>query len=132
MRVTIIVSIISLFVGTWAGWKLRPVPAPVVKDRVITQTQEKVITRVVREPGGVTSITKEVIRHKRSDAQKVLPEPLEPSRATRYRMNVLLPIGGPFAPLSVGIGRRLLGPLWLEAQYSIESKELTAGVSYEW
>lgn len=129
MRITVVMSIICLFVGVWAGWKAKPVPAPIVRDRVVTQTQEKVVTRVVKEPGGTTTITKEVVRDIQSDKQVEKPAASKP--APNYRLTVLVPINDVRERPTVGAGMRVVSNFWVDAQFNLSTNTATIGGSYE-
>lgn len=97
----------------------------------------KVIRDVV-EPTVSTEVERTIIKtpEGRTETRIVERKVVQPAPAVKvsaqYRLGALLPIGEvDYKAARVQIGRRLVGNIWIEAQYDFKHKEALAGLSYE-
>lgn len=133
MRNTLIVGLVALFLGLSVGWWAKPTPKPETKveykDKVVTQTQERVIEKVVKEPGGTVTVTKEVVRDiARQEDKKGSQSVTKPSPIPTYRATIYV---APSLDLeAVGAEMRLFGPVWGGATVT-RDRDVMITISYE-
>lgn len=125
--VYIVLLAASALLGGYIGAKffprsvIRTVSVPVTTVKEVVKTKE-----VIKQADG-TVIERVVTQTK--DSAKVSPQPKVP----QYRAGVLIEtdhkpdLGG----MKISVGRRLLGDVWVDAQYDFKHKEATLGLSYE-
>jgi hypothetical protein len=133
MKNLLLTGLVSVFCGLLIGWWAKPTPKPETKveykDKVVTQTQERVIEKVVKEPGGTVTVTKEVIRDiARQEDKKGSQSVSKPSPIPSYRATVSV---DPSLDLrAVGAEMRLFGPVWGGATVT-RDRDLLIHLSYE-
>ena len=125
-----------LLLGLLGGYFIRYTtysPSEVTKyqDRVVSQDVIKTITKIVKEPGGVTTITKESTKVSDKKVDKIASHvSVSPTKAVpQYRGTALFT--PTFEPYALGVERRVLGPVWAGVQANKDREILfTLGVEF--
>ena len=131
MKVYALVLLLGLVGGYFVCFLTTNEPSVVTKyqDRVVTQDVVKTITKIVKEPGGVTTITKESTKVSDKKVDKVASHVSSPAKAvSQYRgMALFTPT---FEPYALGVERRVLGPVWAGVQAN-KQREILFSLSWE-
>jgi hypothetical protein len=131
-----IIAALLLLSGSFiAGYHTR-VPTTVVETKIETKEVEKIITKRIIEketkPDGTVkeTVTENITSNNTSKRKEDVPvKQLDP----QYLIGVQYGLSHDmdYVPDNVYVGRRLLGPVWGTAGYSIEHKQLLIGVQVE-
>lgn len=131
MRNLLIATILGALIGASLTYRLIPAKSVILtKDKIITQTQiqEHVITKTVKEPSGVTTVTRDVIKVVDSKADKVISSLIPVKAVSQYRGMVL------FSPTlefrGAGLERRLFGPVWAGINAN-KNRDVSVSLSWE-
>ena len=132
MKVYALVLLLGLVGGYFICFLTTNGPSVVTKyqDRVVTQDVVKTITKIVKEPGGVTTITKESTKVSEKKTDKVTSHvSVSPAKAmSQYRgMALFTPA---FEPYALGVERRVLGSVWAGVQAN-KQREILFSLSWE-
>lgn len=120
-----------------ASNKVVEVEKIVTKDKIVVQ--EKIVTRtIVRKPDGtVTETVKEEIRDTKEETIKKETEQSRGSSYADYRVGARYWVGSlsdvarpGYDRIGVSVGRRLVGPIWLDLEAT--KREAALGVSVTW
>lgn len=123
-----------LLLGLVGGYFIRfttSSPSVVTKyqDRTVTQDVIKTITKIVKEPSGTVTITKESTQVSDKKVDKVSSHVSSPAKAPSYRLGVLFT--PTFEPYAVAAERRVAGPIWAGVQANKDREILfTLGVEF--
>ena len=131
MKVYALVLLLGLVGGYFIRYSTFNPPEVVkIQDRVVTQDVVKTITRIVKEPSGVTTITKESTKVSEKKANKVASHvSVSPTKAPSYRLGALFT--PTFQPYALSAERRVLGPVWAGIQANKDREILfTLGVEF--
>lgn len=117
IKSTLIIGLVGASIGSLLTLRLRP-PKTLVQtqEKVVTQDVVRTVTRIVKEPSGVTTIVKESTKVSEKKADKVtsVSVPTKSSVVAQYRATALFT--PTFDPYAVGVERRVLGPVWAGVQ----------------
>lgn len=130
MKVYALVLLLGLVGGYFIRYSTSS-PSEVVKiqDRVVTQDVVKTVTKIVKEPGGVTTIYKESTKVSDKKVDKVASHVSSPAKASsQYRLGALFT--PTFEPYALGVERRVLGPVWAGVQAN-KDREILFTLSWE-
>ena len=130
MKVYALVLLLGLVGGYFVCFLTTNEPSVVTKyqDRVVTQDVVKTITKIVKEPGGVTTITKESTKVSDKKVDKVASHVSSPAKASSYRLGALFT--PTFQPYALSAERRVLGPVWAGVQAN-KDREILFTLSWE-
>jgi hypothetical protein len=117
--------------GGYIGHKFFPRTVTTKLQVPVTVTKEVVkLKQIVKYPDGKIVETEKLVE---KGEAKTRPQP---AARPDYKVGVLLPIQFDHKPsfqdINVSASRRLVGDVWLDAQYAPKRKELLLGISYAW
>lgn len=130
MKVYALVLLLGLVGGYFVRYATyNPSEVVKVQEKVVTQDVIKTITKIVKQPGGVTVITKESTQVSEKKADKVTSHVSSPAKAAAsYRGTALFT--PTFEPYALGVERRVLGPVWAGVQAN-KDREILFTLSWE-